>query len=68
MSKAHTVKAAEDSGELGVEEGVEVGVFLVRADYVWGGGIGVGKGWGGGGLGGRYRVGWRRGKLRHQIR
>ena len=35
------VEAADDAGKLLVEDALKVDVFLVGADYVWGGGKGV---------------------------
>lgn len=46
LSEALAVEAAEDGGEVGGQAGGEEGVFLVRADDVWGGGEGVGERWG----------------------
>lgn len=42
MSEAGTVEASEDGGKVFEEDGLEVGVLLVGADYVWGCSVGVG--------------------------
>lgn len=44
MRGARAVEFAEQRGEVFEEDAGEVGVFLVRADYVGGGGEGVGEG------------------------
>ncbi len=38
MSKAGAVEAAQNGREMLEEDAFEVGVFLIGADYVWGGG------------------------------
>ena len=55
VGETRTVEATEEGGELDVELGRLVGVLLVGADYVWGGGVGVVAGSGGWGDGGRRR-------------
>lgn len=44
LCEAGAIETAENSSQLGVEDGGLVDVFLVGADYVWGGGVGVGEG------------------------
>ena len=50
MSEAGAIKAAENCREMLEEDALEIEVFLVRANYVWGGGEwivvlgGLGKG------------------------
>ena len=38
MSEARAIEAAQDGRELLEEDALEVDVFLIGADYVWGGG------------------------------
>lgn len=44
---SYAVEAANEGGELRVEDSLEVGIFLVGTDYVGGGGERVVEGWGG---------------------
>lgn len=54
MQETGAVEFAQDGGELFEEDALEVDVFLVRADDIWGGGEGVVvavvRGGGGGGM------------------
>lgn len=52
LCEARSVELAQDGGEVLLEEELDGGVFLVGADYVRGGGEGVGGEMDGDGVGG----------------